>query len=219
MQGFLRQRVKALLDPDRVLNYFFRGSDKKTICAIVVGTLAVTEDHQRVVFDRIERALLLIQLHDAKRFSQIQRYIRSIFILGNRTAYGRWHQKLQMCDLQEEFVRGENTSVAQVASVIIHEATHARLMRLGFGYEESKRLRIEHICFDAERAFARRLPNKDELLKEIEESKSFYGEAYFSDAGQRKVTLEALRAVGVPRWITSLLTKLTSNHSETQTKE
>jgi hypothetical protein len=115
-----------------------------------------------------------------------------------------------MCELQEEFIRNENTSVAQVASAIVHEATHARLMRLGFGYEEHDRLRIEHICFSAERAFARRLPNADELLTEIEETKSYYGEAYFSDTGQRDAKLEGLRTLGVPRWIVWLLAKLTS---------
>ena len=89
-----------------------------------------------------------------------------------------------MCELNEVFVRDEETSVAQIASVIVHETTHARLMRFGFGYEEPKRVRIEHICFSAQRAFVRRLPNADELLTEIEETKSYFDEAYFSDAGR-----------------------------------
>jgi hypothetical protein len=55
---------------------------------------------------------------------------------------------------------------------------------------------------DAERTFARRLTDGDNLLKEIDETKSCYGEAYFSDTGQREAALEGLRTLGVPRSIT-----------------
>ncbi len=123
-----------------------------------------------------------------------------------------------MCELQEQFVRDANTSVAQVACAIVHEATHARLTRLGFRYEEPKRLRIEHICFGAERTFARRLPNGEKLLKEIDEMKSFYGEEYFSEAGQREAALEGLRTLGVPRSICWLLAKLTLDRSDARAK-
>ena len=78
-----------------------------------------------------------------------------------------------MCELEENFVRAENTSAAQIASVIVHEATHARMMRLGFGYEEPKRVRIEHICFGAQQAFARRLPDGEQLVKEVEETRTY----------------------------------------------
>jgi hypothetical protein len=213
----IRQRISALLDPDKVRRYLFRGADKKTIYGIVVGTLAETGDHQ-IVFDKVEQSLRLIEFYEVRQFVQIQRHIKSIFIFGDPTARGRWHQELQMCELNEEFVRDEDTSVAQIASVIVHEATHARLMRYGFGYEEPKRLRIEHICFSAQRAFARRLPNADELLTEIEETKSYYGEAYFSDAGQRDANLEGLRILGVPRWLVWLLGKLTSRRSRTNSR-
>ena len=58
---------------------------------------------------------------------------------------------------------------------------------------------------DAERTFARRLPDGDKLLKEIDETKSFYDEAYFSDAGQGEAALEGFRTLGVPRSIIWLL--------------
>lgn len=124
-----------------------------------------------------------------------------------------------MCELEDNFVRAEDTSVAQIASAIVHEATHARLMRLGFGYEEPKRLRIEHICFGAQQAFARRLPDGKELVKEVEETQAYYGEAYFSDAGQRDAIREGLRTLGVPKWIIWLLAKLASYRTGTISKK
>ena len=215
MAGSIRKRIAALLDPDKVRLYLFRGADKKTIFNIVVGTVAYKADHQTIIFDRVEKALRLIQSYDAKRFAQIQRYIKTIFIFGDPTARGYWHQDLQMCELQEDFVRAEDTSSAKIASVIVHEMTHARLMRLGFGYEEPKRLRIEHICFGAQQAFARRLPDGEELVKEVEETQAYYGEAHFSDAGRCEADLEGLRVLGVPKWIIWLLTKLVSHRTRT----
>jgi hypothetical protein len=113
-----------------------------------------------------------------------------------------------MCELNQHFVCDENTSIAQIASTIVHEAAHARLMRLGFGYEEPKRLRIEHICFDAQRAFVRRLPDSDGLLEEIAATKSYYGADVYSDIGRRDEALEGLRMLGVPKWLVWLVTKL-----------
>lgn len=215
MVGFLRQRIKALLDPVKVLSYFFRGADKKTICGIVVGTLSDTG----IVFDKVEKALRLIESYNAKRFAQMQRDIKFIFVFRHPTTRGQWHQDLQMCELDDNFVLAVETSVAEIASVIVHEATHARLMRLGFGYEEPKRLRIEHICFDAQRAFVRRLPNSDELLEEIAATESYYGTDRYSDAGRRNETLEGLRMLGVPKWLVWLVSKLGLFLKETNLKQ
>jgi hypothetical protein len=166
----LLNRLRAsLFNADRIRSFFFWTADKKTICGIVVGTLAHSDEHQNVIFSKVEKALLLIQTHDSIRFRQIQRYVQLIFIFGDPSANGYWHQELRMCELEETFVRGEATSIAVVASAIFHEATLARLMRLGCGYEEPKRLRIEQICFDAEQAFARRLPDDQELVREMQE--------------------------------------------------
>ncbi|HEY2919112.1 MAG TPA: hypothetical protein VGK77_08985 [Candidatus Binatia bacterium] len=219
MRSYLRHRLRNLLNANQISRYLFQAADKQTICGIVIGTIADTEDRRNIIFDRIATELRLIQSYDGKRFAQIQRHIKSIFIFGDPTAHGYWHQELQMCELQEEFICAETTSVAQIACALVHEATHARLMHVGFGYEEPKRLRIEHICFDDERTFARRLPDEIELLKEIEETKSFYGPEHFSDAGRREAALEGLRTLGVPVWITWLLAKLTSDRSDTHAKE
>jgi hypothetical protein len=174
----------------------------------LVGVLSNTDEKEALVFEKIEKALQLIENYDSRRFAQTQRYIKSIFVFGDPAAYGYWHQSLQMCELQENFVRAEETPISGIASAIIHETAHARLMRLGFGYEEPKRLRIEHICFVAERAFVRRLPDSEELTEELDEKHAYYGEYHFSDAGRREAELEALRKLGVPKWMVWLFAKL-----------
>src|SRR2546427_9194317 len=49
--------------------------------------------------------------------------------------------------------RSPQTSAARLASTLVHEATHARLDRLGFRYAAERRARIEGICFRREIAF------------------------------------------------------------------
>lgn len=211
MFTFLRHRLGTLFNPNRIRHDLFQGSVKKVICGIEVGVLLDSE----IVFEKVEKALRLVESYDAKRFAQVQRYIKIIFVFGDPTAHGYWHQELQMCELQDEFVRNQNSSIEQIASAIVHEMTHARLMRVGFGYEEPKRLRIEHICMDAERAFARRLPNGEILVKEIQETRAYYKEAHFSDAGRREADLEGLRTLGVPKWIVWMLGKFVSYRAST----
>lgn len=208
MLAYIRNRISKALDPDIVRRYLFKTSDKKTVCGILVGVRSSTDEDQALAFERIENALKLIDTYDSRRFAQIQRYVKNIFVFGDPTAYGYWHQSLEMCELQEKFVLAEDTSISRIASAIIHETAHARLMRLGFGYDEPKRLRIEHICFDAERAFVRRLPDGEELTKELDEKQAYYGEYHFSNAGRREADLEGLRKLGVPEWMVWLLARL-----------
>ena len=59
--------------------------------------------------------------------------------------------------LDERFVTNPETTIERIASVIVHEATHARMERCGIGYAEDQRARIETVCFRRELAFAVRL--------------------------------------------------------------
>jgi hypothetical protein len=99
------------------------------------------------------------------------------------------------------------------SGTLVHEATHARLDRLGFGYEEPKRLQVERICFKTQRAFARRLPQGQELVREAEEMMTFYGAEYFSDAGRRARVLQELRDLGCPAWMARLLDRLAARRA------
>ena len=45
--------------------------------------------------------------------------------------------------LDERFLANPETSVEMIASTIVHEATHAKLERLGVSYAEDRRARIE----------------------------------------------------------------------------
>ena len=204
----LRKRIREIFNETKIRRYLFQSSDKRTLYGITVGSLEAKEELMNIGFEKIERALLLIKTYSPTRFTQVQRDVRRIFVLGDPTVVGRWHQDLQTCEIEAGYLSASETSDAAVACTIIHEATHARLMRWGFSYEESKRLRTERICFRAERAFARRLPNEEEQVRRADEMLALDGEC-FSDAGRRAAMRDGLRTLGVPRWVVSILDRLT----------
>jgi hypothetical protein len=108
-----------------------------------------------------------------------------------------------MCQLQSTFVLHPDTSAAVVASVLVHEAMHARLRCRGFGYEEYQRARIERICCKAQRAFARRLPNSQgaALVDEADKTMAWIGDpALWTDRALLERYLHRLRSAGWPDW-------------------
>lgn len=57
----------------------------------------------------------------------------------------------------------EGQSAVSTACQLVHEATHARLWRLGFRYSEDIRHRIEQICVKAELDLLARIPGTEAL--------------------------------------------------------
>ena len=70
---------------------------------------------------------------------------------------GYYVATMETCELDREILIGE-TSAEQVASVIAHEATHARIHHAGVS-AKGQRARIEAVCIRREIAFTSRLPN------------------------------------------------------------
>ena len=101
----------------------------------------------------------------------------------------------------------DTTDTALIAAVIVHEATHARLWRCGFGYDEDERHRIEAICVRRELAFARRLPDGRRLREFAQEALAISPRYWTNMASHdRHVegSVEALRYLGWS-WLTPIL--------------
>ena len=59
----------------------------------------------------------------------LKRDVKRILVSGSPDYLGTWLQESATCELTYEFVRSPETTPAVLASVIAHEAMHARLMR------------------------------------------------------------------------------------------
>jgi hypothetical protein len=111
----------------------------------------------RTSLDRIEEALALIHRYDPRRYRRLQRDIGLIGIWLLPGYLGFFDDKAQSIAIDRRFVMCIETTPAMIASVIVHEACHARLWSLGFDDQESRRSRIEVLCQRQELLFAKKL--------------------------------------------------------------
>jgi hypothetical protein len=141
---------------DRILLWMSSGKD-------IDGLWVGTETEAERVLPRVESALVLIKKHDRQRYDRIVADLDRIWVRLLTTSVAQFSPPWQACLLDERFVLGDSTDTAHIAAAIVHEATHARLWRYGFGYDEDVRQRVEEVCVRREVAFANKLPEGEPI--------------------------------------------------------
>lgn len=184
--------------------YFFWVAPKRHLHGITIASLSSRSESQ-LAFPKCEQAIELIRRYDPRAYACLLANVRAIIIFGDGSTYGTWYDERKILELYDDWLKSPETSVEHIACVIVHEVTHSRLRKLGFGYAEKDRLRIERICYRAQRNFARRLPDAGYLVKHYNERMKTAREAEFSNEGRGKAKLKALRELGCPeiivRWL------------------
>ena len=156
----------------------------------------------RQVIDRVVHALSLIRRHDPIRYRRLLRDLSRIWILVIPYR-GQFQESTSTCQLDQRFVLDEKTPLALIASVSVHEATHARLARVGIDYREELRHRIEQGCIRRQMAFTEMLPGATEAFDEAKsmlENLPDMSDAAMTE-GAFAAEVEAARHVGVPEWL------------------
>lgn len=189
-----------------VERFSFYLSVKRTVChlRIAVGRTANSKERAEV-FEELSAALHLIREYSPEKFSAMQKDISVIFVHGYLRPPAQYVPKQNMIQLNERYILDPRSSRGSLACVLIHEAQHARLFRLGFGYDQTNRIRIERLCFRAERSFARRLPDGRNLVSEVQAFLDMDLEAMYSKEGRLRADLRGLRDVGCPDWLVRTL--------------
>lgn len=157
---------------------------------------------------RIEDALRLIESSAPLHYRRIKNNLARIWVQLVPHGAGCYLHSLNACLLDARIVNSETTTVEWIASVIVHEATHARLEKLGIRYHEAVRQRIERICARRELDFARHLSGVDALQQEIlwrldQENASYTNEKMWEKTDQGNA--EILRHLGTPEWVIILV--------------
>ena len=117
--------------------------------------------------DKAKRAVSIAAHNHLKRVAQRRAGQKTLLkksnvLLIGPTGSGKTHIARQLAGILDvPFVVADATEPELIASVIVHEATHARLRRHGIGYEEPIRARVEAACIRRQIAFTRRLPHGD----------------------------------------------------------
>jgi hypothetical protein len=160
---------------------------------------------------RIEDALRLIERCAPLHYRRIKKNLARIWVHLVPHGAGCYLHSLNACLLDERIVASETTTVEWIASAIVHEATHARLEKLGIRYDEAVRQRIERICARRELDFARHLSGVDALLEEItwrldrcsDENTPYTDQNMWEKIDQGNA--EILRHLGTPEWVITLV--------------
>jgi hypothetical protein len=174
-------------------------------------------DESEALFRRVEEALCLIKTYDRIRHERLTRDLERVWVGLLPGAEGSFNKSDMACYLDTRFVRADTTLPEMIASTIVHEATHARLVRRGIGYEEKLRPRGEAACVRRELAFAAKLPHGDKVRERAEHALEFCiarGHEFLTDGAIRERRfeggVEALRHLGVPRWLVRAMVALTA---------
>ncbi|WP_217572640.1 hypothetical protein [Mesorhizobium sp. GbtcB19] len=157
--------------------------------------------------DKIVEALGLIRDFDPVRYRRLLRDVRQILVTVLPASVAQWAEASKACELDERYLIDDAMTAKHVASTIVHEATHARLMRCGVGYEEEIRDRVERVCLRREIAFAARLPTGADTGQRAEATLEAMPD--FSDKAMSERHLDGLRDallyLNMPAWLVSLM--------------
>jgi hypothetical protein len=174
-------------------------------------SLSAFTNRNEVALQRVEDALQLTKRHGRLHYRRVIRSLDRIWVNLTPGSRGNYLRRLNACQLDERFVLGEQTTIDQIASVIVHEATHAVLDRCGIAYDEPQRHRIEAICIRRQLHFVSGLTGCEAEKESVRASLDYYSNnpEFFSNPNmQRRFfdgSLEILQWLGAPNWLVALI--------------
>lgn len=158
---------------------------------------------------KVHEALLLIETHDPTRFARLRRDLKRFALIAGGGEFYHHGLRAYIMDVPNMKTR----SAPELASTIVHEATHARLALAGISTKKENVERIEHICTEAAASFADRTPGGQSLATHLRAQLST---RWWVDDAMRARRLEQLRAAGFPHWILGLYRRLFVRKSSSQ---
>jgi hypothetical protein len=162
-----------------------------------VANLLATSNSS-VLFSKVDAALTFIAVHDPHRGDRISRDIKRIVFLESGPEFWPGADACVLHDITR-------LSIEQVALIIVHEATHARLWHAGIRYNSGNQGRVERLCVSAELAFLARIPNSGHLRITTERK---LNQAWWTKEARFERHRDELVAVGAPTWMQRLHAKM-----------
>ncbi len=192
-----------------------RFSTSRQVDGLWVGVSIDSEPEP--ILERVEAALRLIKVYDRLRYDRLMRDFERVWVRPLPGALGNFNRALLACELDRAFVLAETSRPELIAATIVHEATHARLLRCGIGYEEELRPRVEAVCLRRELVFAAKLPNGEQVRDFAERTfvvcttPGYWTDTAVSERRDRDY-MEAVRNLGVPNWLVRTIFSLRTLH-------
>jgi hypothetical protein len=130
-----------------------------------VWVMSSSEAVRQVAQQKVFAGLDILAETSPKQWERIPILMLGVTVrpLSNRVA--EWNAMFAVCQLDEHYVADSSATPVAIATIIIHELTHARLDRARIPVTGTNRGRIERICRLAERNFLLRLPLSGERTR------------------------------------------------------
>jgi hypothetical protein len=168
------------------------------------------EERGAEILKRLVEALQLIKSCDPYRYRRVLREIERIWAHPLPWEWAIWLPALKRCVVDPRFVLSASPSL--IASAIVHEATHAAMDQRHIGYSEQLRDRVEKVCMRQELAFAAKIPDGDELRRNIEGRLASATSDWLTDAALRerriKGEFEMARYAHIPDWVVGVAQRI-----------
>lgn len=150
------------------------------------------------VFDRVAEALGVITQYDPSLIEELRHTASRL--LFTEAPGGHYIAGISTCRIGIGFAK--RSPALNLAMMIVHEATHARLARNGMCYVGEQREVIERLCVGAEISFAERVPDSEEA---IAKARALLETRWWDASAHAESTVNELAERGVPRWIAKRL--------------
>lgn len=174
-----------------------RGSAQRETDGVLLAVGVASED-QGEFFTKCAQALALIKAHDPRRYSRLRRDLRVVFMSAGGGPY--YDPGIDGCVIDARSVRA--ASVMSLAATLVHEATHARLSRMGVGEQPACVERREAICVGAEVDFLTRIPGADDLIARVEAATR---RPWYTEEARQERIWRFVDGYGLPRWVGKLI--------------
>ena len=197
-------RLQLLHHFDRWLTRLF--SARRTIAGFPTYITA-PPDSEALVVERLEAAIALLQTTRPRWVARHRPLISALEVGPLLTVAGQWVERRKTIALDADFLCNTMHPVFQLASTIVHEATHARIEKWGVAYRDPRNVRIEEACLKQQQAFLRELPADDLTawaLGHLADVRANAGDLWSVERGERRIE-EALMRLNVPLRLIRLL--------------
>ena len=146
-----------------------------------------------IFLDKVTVALSLISHLDPRRLRHLQ--VKGLRVLIQSASTSGYLAASNTILLATRDV--EKCEPAVMAGILVHEATHARIERLGIRRRPSIRSRIERRCLLEQISFLERVPGRRDL---VEYYRSWLSRTWWDPKHRLERRLRYFREIGAPRW-------------------
>lgn len=182
-------------------------SERHMVAGVPVFIASEMKNDAKPIVGLLDAAAQLLSHPSVRPRKALGHYIQAVLVGPLPHIVGEWNNALRACYLDSGFVSSPSTTPVAVASVLIHEAQHARIARLGVAHDERTRLRVERLCVQAQLDFAQLLPDhealEEGLRRTYEEAESIWDRQRLADL--RIATVDTfLGDLKAPSWVRRL---------------